>query len=140
MTGVQTCALPILDSIDLKDTTGRTLETIAFGWEDQWVYSIGADFAVTENITLLAGYNYGATGIDPEDVQYNLGAVAVIEHHLSLGVSKKWASVPGMTGTLSYTRGFENSVTGNVPTPGGMVPHTLEASQDILYFQLSYSF
>ena len=130
----------VMDAIDLKDAAGRTLETIAFGWEDQWVYSIGADFAVTENITLLAGYNYGATGIDPEDVQYNLGAVAVVEHHLSLGVSRKWTSIPGMKGTLSYTRGFENSVTGNIPTPGGMVPHTLEASQDIVYFQLSYNF
>jgi len=129
----------VMDAIDLKDSAGRTLETIAFGWEDQWVYSIGTDFSVTENIILRAGYNYGATGIDPEDVQYNLGAVAVVEHHLSLGVSRKWTSVPGMMGTLSYTRGFENSVTGNVPTPGGMVPHTLEASQDILYFQLSYA-
>ncbi len=130
----------VMDSIDLKDASGRTLETMAFGWEDQWVYSIGADFSVTESITLLAGYNYGATGIDPQDVQYNLGAVAVIEHHLSLGISRDWTSVPGMTSTLSYTRGFENSVTGNIPTPGGMVPHTLEASQDIAYFQLSYMF
>ena len=129
----------VMDAIDLKDASGNTLETIAFGWEDQWVYSIGVDFAATECLTLRAGYNYGATGIDAEDVPFNLGAVAVIEHHLSLGVSKTWTSIPGMTSTLSYTRGFENSVTGNVPTPGGMVPHTLEASQDIVYFQLSYA-
>ena len=130
----------VMDSIDLTDSSGRVLERLAFGWEDQWVYSIGADFAVTEAITLRAGYNYGATGIDPEDVQHNLGSLAVVEHHLSLGLSRKWSSIPGMTSSLSYTRGFENSVTGNVPTPGGMVPHTLEASQDIAYFQLSYMF
>ena len=129
----------VMDSIDLTDSTGRVVETLAFGWEDQIVYSLGLDFAATENVTLRAGYNYGETGIDPEDVKSNLGSVAVIEHHLSLGISRKWTSIPGMTSTLSYTRGFENSVTGNVPTPGGMVPHTLEASQDIAYFQLSYS-
>lgn len=130
----------VMDSIDLTDSTGRVVETLAFGWEDQIVYSLGLDFAATENVTLRAGYNYGETGIDPEDVKSNLGSVAVIEHHLSLGISRKWTSIPGMTSTLSYTRGFENSVTGNVPTPGGMVPHTLEASQDIAYFQLSYNF
>jgi len=129
----------VMDSIDLTDSSGAVVQRLAFGWEDQWVYSIGADFAVTEAITLRAGYNYGATGIDPEDVQYNLGSVAVVEHHLSLAASRKWTSIPGMKSTLSYTRGFENSVTGNIPTPGGMVPHTLEASQDIIYFQLSYA-
>lgn len=127
----------VMDSIDLTDSTGATVETVAFGWEDQMVYSLGVDFALNECITLRAGYNYGETGIDPEDVQYNLGAVAVIEHHLSLGVSKAWT--PNLSSTISYTRGFENSVTGNVPTPSGMVSHTLEASQDIVYFQFSYS-
>ncbi len=127
----------VMDTINLTDSSGNVVEKMAFGWEDQIVYALGVDFALNECITLRAGYNYGETGIDPEDVQYNLGAIAVIEHHLSLGVSKQWT--PNLASTLSYTRGFENSVTGNVATPGGMVSHTIESSQDIVYFQLSYS-
>ncbi len=130
----------VMDSIDLKDAAGNVVDTIAFGWEDQIVYSLGVEVSPIDGVTLRLGYNYGETGIDPEDVQFNLGAVATIEHHLSLGVTKQWT--PNLMSTLSYTHGFENSVTGDVPvmTPGGpaMVSHTLEASQDIVYFQLSY--
>ncbi len=120
----------------LRDSTGAVVETLAFGWEDQTVYALGVQYAVSPNLTVRAAYNYGETGIDPEDVQYNLGSVATIEHHLSVGITKSWS--PNLQTTLSYTHGFENDVTGNVPTPGGMVSHTLEASQDIAYFQLSY--
>lgn len=130
----------VMDSVALKNSSGTVMETLSFGWEDQIVYSLGIEFAPIESMTLRAGYNYGETGIDPEDVGGNLGAVAVIEHHLSLGVSKQWNS--NLSSTLSYTHGFENDVTGDIdlngPAPGGVVSHTLEASQDIVYFQLSY--
>jgi len=141
----------VMDSVELKgvpvspaNPTGT--ETISFGWEDQIVYSLGVEISPFDSCTLRLGYNYGETGIDPEDVQFNLGAIATIEHHLSLGVSKQWT--PNLMSTLSYTHGFENSVTGDVQVgmapdgEGGMTPvmvsHTLEASQDIVYFQLSY--
>ena len=126
----------VMDSIDLKDASGDVLETIAFGWEDQIVYSLGIEVSPIDSVTLRLGYNYGETGIDPEDVQFNLGAIATTEHHLSLGVSKQWT--PNLMSTLSYTHGFENSVNGDIQTPGGLVSHTLEATQDIVYFQLSY--
>ncbi|MCK5069901.1 MAG: outer membrane protein transport protein, partial [Desulfocapsa sp.] len=126
----------VMDSIDLKNAAGDTLQPISFGWEDQIVYSLGLEVSPIDSVTLRLGYNYGETGIDPEDVQHNLGAVAVVEHHLSLGVSKQWT--PNLKSSLSYTHGFENSVTGDIQTPGGLVSHTLEASQDIVYFQLSY--
>ena len=135
----------VMDSIDLKNASGNVVDTISFGWEDQIVYSLGVELSPKEDITLRLGYNYAETGIDPEDVQFNLGAVATIEHHLSLGLSKQWT--PNLMSTLSYTHGFENSVTGDVPMmvsdgeggmEPGMVSHTLEASQDIVYFQISY--
>jgi len=128
------------DSVNIKNSSGDTVDKLKFGWEDQYVYSVGAEVSPRDSVTLRLGYNYGKTGIDSKDVQYNLGSIATIEHHLSVGISKHWTD--NLTSTLSYTHGFENSVTGDVPvmTPMGpaMVSHKLKASQDIAYFQLSY--
>jgi len=130
----------VMGDVDLKNSSGDVLETLEFGWEDQYVFSLGVEISPIESTTLRLGYNYAETGIDSKDVQYNMGSIATIEHHLSVGVSRHWTD--NLMSTLSYTHGFENSVTGDVPvmTPGGpaMVSHKLEASQDIVYFQISY--
>ncbi len=129
------------DSVKIENSSGDTVDRLKFGWEDQYVYSVGAEISPRDSVTLRLGYNYGKTGIDSKDVQYNLGSIATIEHHLSVGISKHWTD--NLTSTLSYTHGFENSVTGDVQvgmSPSGpvMASHKLKASQDIAYFQLSY--
>ena len=128
------------DSVKIENSSGDTVGRLNFGWEDQYVYSVGAEISPRDSVTLRLGYNYGKTGIDSKDVKSNLGSIATIEHHLSVGISKHWTD--NLTSTLSYTHGFENKVTGDVDmqTPGGIVTnsHTLKASQDIAYFQLSY--
>lgn len=124
----------VMDRIDITGPTGG-VTPLTFGWDDQVVYSIGAEFEAMPGLTLRAGYNYGKSPIGPEDVTSNYGSIAVIEHHLSLGVTKQLS--PAIAASLSYTHGFNNEVTAdNAPAP--LAPVSIEAAQDIAYFQLSF--
>lgn len=126
----------VMDRIDLTGPTGGVIP-LTFGWDDQVVYSIGAEFEAMPGLTLRTGYNYGESPIGPEDVTSNYGSIAVIEHHLSLGVTKQWS--PAIATTLSYTHGFSNEVTAD-KAPPALAPISIEAKQDIAYFQLSFRF
>jgi long-chain fatty acid transport protein len=75
-------------------------------------------------------YNYGATPIGEEDVDGNLGSIAVVEHHISIGISKKWNET--CSSTLAYTYGMHNEVASSVS------PNKIEAQQNIFFLQFSY--
>ena len=70
------------------------------------------------------------TPIGEEDVDSNLGAIAVVEHHLTVGISKHWNK--HLTSTLSYMRGFHNEV------ESSLTPNKIEAEQNIAFFQFSF--
>ncbi len=67
------------DSIDLE-----------FGWDDQYVYAIGAQYAVNDKVRLRAGYNYAEMPIDEKDVFNNLVFPAVVEQHITIGGDYKF--------------------------------------------------
>jgi len=119
----------VMDRVDLIAPNGRVMP-LTFGWDDQTTYTLAADFEVIPSVILRAAYNYGASPIEAEDVASNFGSIAVIEHHLSLGVTKKWSD--NVLTTLSYTHGFNNEVTA---TNGA---YAIEAQQDIFYLQFSF--
>ncbi len=58
---------------------------LEFGWEDQYVYAIGAQYAVSDKVNLRAGYNYAKMPIDEKDVFNNLVLPAVVEQHITIG-------------------------------------------------------
>jgi long-chain fatty acid transport protein len=107
-----------------------TVIPLNFGWDDQIVYALGISFHMQPTACLQFGYNYGATPIGKDDVDSNLGSIAVVEHHLSIGVSKKWNDSCGST--LSYTYGMGNEVVSSV------TGNKIEAQQNIFMLQFSY--
>ena len=120
----------VMDVIDLTSHNGFVMP-LTFGWDDQIVYALGAEFQAGKCLKVIGGWSYGATPIGPEDVVYNLGSIAVVEHHISIGVNKSWND--NISSTLSYTRGLHNSVESNT-TPSAII----EAEFNMVYFQLSY--
>ena len=94
------------------------------------VYSLGAELQPREGMKLLSGYSYGATPISEDDVDNNLGSIAVVEHHLSAGVNKNWNE--NLSSTFSYVRGLHNSV------QSSLTPNMIEAEFNMFYIQLSY--
>lgn len=58
---------------------------LGFGWEDQTIYKIGADWKINEKWNARAGWNYGKTPIQEDQVLFNMLAPATPEHHLTFG-------------------------------------------------------
>ncbi len=119
----------VMGEVDLKGPNGLVLP-LKFGWDDQIVYAVGANFKIKQGVCLRAGYNYGKTPIGPEDVDSNLGSIAVVEHHLSVGISKRWNDT--CSSTLSFTHGFHNEV------QSSLTPNKIEAEQNIGFLQFSF--
>lgn len=104
-----------------------------FGWSNQTIYALGIQKDIGDKMQVRAGFNYGKSPIGPEDVNANLGSLAVVEKHLSLGISRKLSDK--VTSSLSYVHAFKNSVTSNVAPF-----NTIELKQNLLNVQVSYQF
>ena len=112
---------------------GAIPAAINFGWSDQTVFALAVQKDIGDKTQVRAGLNYGKSPIGPEDVNSNLGSLAVVEKHLALGVSRKFSSK--VTGSLSYVHAFGNSVTSSVAPA-----NTIELKQNMLNFQISYQY
>ena len=115
---------------------GTVPPALNFGWDDQIVYSLGVQKQVSEKTQLRAGLNYGASPIEAEDVDNNLGSVAIPELHLSLGATRQLSKK--VSGSISYTHAFENELTSSNTTPAGT--NTIKISQNVLYLQVAYQY
>jgi len=120
----------VMDQIDLVSPTGYVIP-LKFGWDDQMVYAVGAQFAPNKGMQLMLGWSYGATPISPENVNNNLGSIAVVEHHISIGITRHWGK--NVSSTFSYTRGLHNEVISNT-TPSNKI----EAEFNMFYIELSF--
>jgi long-chain fatty acid transport protein len=99
--------------------------------DDQTVYAIGVKKEMGRWRQL--GYNYGASPIGPEDVNMNLGSTAIVEHHLSLGVTRKFSDK--VSGSFAYTHAFENELTSSVAPA-----NTIKINQNQYNLNISYLF
>ncbi len=56
-----------------------------FGWENQTIYKIGAEFKSSESTAWRVGYNYGKSPIPAKNTGQNLLAPAITENHFTFG-------------------------------------------------------
>lgn len=85
-------------------------EGLGFGWDNQTVYKLGAEYAHNDQWTYRAGINYGKSTIQSEDVLFNTMAPAVVELHFTAGAT--WYFASDMELSFSYVHAKENTVTG----------------------------
>lgn len=85
---------------------------IGFGWQDMDVWKLGMEYKYSKQLTLRAGYSHTDQPIPSSDVTFNSVAPAVIEDHLTLGLTYTLAS--GNELTVAYMHGFANDVSGPV--------------------------
>ncbi|MFA5241039.1 MAG: outer membrane protein transport protein [Sulfuricella sp.] len=122
----------VLDRVPFQMPTNPNA-TMNFGWSDQTVYAIGVQKEIDEKTTIRAGFNYGKSPIGAEDVDSNIGSLAITEKHLSLGVTRKFSDKA--SASLSYAHAFHNEITSNTGTN-----NKIELEQNIVNVQLSYKF
>jgi len=85
---------------------------IGFGWQDMDVWKLGMEYKYSNQLTLRAGYSHTDQPIPNTDVTFNSVAPAVIEDHVTLGLTYTLAS--GNELTVAYMHGFANDVSGPV--------------------------
>lgn len=88
----------------------------AFGWRDVDSVKVGAEWRMSDAVTLRAGYSYNTSPIKSRDVQLNILTPAVTEHHLTAGaeiaLTKDWSfEIAGMYAPENTVSGYE--VVGN---------------------------
>lgn len=121
----------VLDKVAFQTPAGAS--SMNFGWSNQTVYAIGVQKEINAQTTLRAGFNYGKSPIGQEDVNANIGSLAITEKHLSLGATQKFSDK--VSASLSYVHAFQNEITSNV------APYNkIELEQNIINVQLSYKY
>ena len=131
-----------------------------FDWDNQYVFGLGAQYKITPQLALRAGYNYGKNpvkehnnfnGLAPKQVQgktmptyyyetfRTIGFPAVVEHHLTIGLGYEFSNRFGIH--LGYTHAFSNRIRESGIALNGQ-PVTLESnlSEDSLDFGLTWRF
>jgi len=131
-----------------------------FDWEDQWVFAVGAQLEIVDNLFLRAGYNYGKSpvkehsgfnGTAPVTVQgktmpgyyyetfRTIGFPAIVEHHVTAGVAYRFSDSFSLH--LGYMHAFEKTMTETGTDIYGQ-PVTLESrlSEDSVEFGLTWKF
>ena len=81
-------------SFDVSDVPWSSVALFdeVFGWEDQTVYKLGAEYMVDDGLTVRFGYSYGETPIPDTAVGQNVLAPAVTEDHITVGFSKQYTN------------------------------------------------
>ena len=93
---------------------------LGFGWTDQTVYKLGANWAINDTWSARAGWNYAESPILEKEVLFNMLAPATPEHHLTLGGGYYFTENVVLDANLMIA--FLNTIKG--PTafgPGGAV-------------------
>jgi long-chain fatty acid transport protein len=109
---------------------GTVPPALMLGWDDQTVIAVGVQKTVNPRTDVRMGVNYGASPIEADDVDNNIGSLAIPEWHLSLGATRRISK--SVSGSISYTHAFENELTSSTS------PNTISIEQNILYLQLAY--
>jgi long-chain fatty acid transport protein len=111
-----------------------------FGWSDVDVLKLGVEWRSSPSLTLRAGYSYATDAISSRDVQFNILAPAVVQHHITAGfeyqLDEAWSV------ELAGLYAPEGSVSG-AELPGfGNPAHTIEISmyQFEATFGIKYKF
>jgi long-chain fatty acid transport protein len=107
-----------------------TEEGAGFGWEDVTAFKVGAAYDITADLTLRAGYNYGAQPIPESETLFNILAPGVVETHATFGGT--WRVTPSAEISFAYMHAFEQTVEGadSIPMDFGGGEANLTMSQD----------
>jgi long-chain fatty acid transport protein len=88
---------------------------LGFGWTNQTVFKLGADWKYNEKINLRGGINYGKAPIPEDQVLFNMLAPATTEWHLTLGGSYNFSE--DYEFNFHYVHAFLNTIKGPTPFP-----------------------
>jgi long-chain fatty acid transport protein len=108
-----------------------------FGWSDMTVYKLGVAHQLDDKTTLRAGWNYGKQPISADQLDFNLLAPAVVEHHYTFGLTRALDKQSEVSMHAMYAPSVKVTGTGTV---GSLYMDSLEMSQIEIGLQYSKKF
>ena len=102
-----------------------------FGWQDIFVYKFGGMYKVDADWTLMFGYSYGQQPVPETEVMFNILAPGVVQHHITLGFTKKIGRTNEFSMAFMYAP--KTSVTGPNPLE---VPSAQNIKLEMSQFQV----
>jgi long-chain fatty acid transport protein len=120
------------------DATGAVR---GLGWNSIFAMSLGAQYQLTDRITVGTGYTYNNNPIPDRQTFFNVASTTNLQHTVSVGASYRLTDALSLS--LAYTHGFESTNTGSIVTPFGPVPGSLvqnKASVDNVLLGASVKF
>lgn len=92
------------------------------GFRDVFAVALGAQYRVTDRLTVRSGYSYGNNPVQNDLTSFNLASSTIIQHTLTVGGS--WAVTDSLTMNVAYLHGFKNAIAGPLVLPTGPAPGT----------------
>ncbi len=111
------------------------------GWKSVFGVNLGAQYRMSDTLTLRGGYSWNQNPIDSMNTIFNVASPVIVEHTVYVGASYRITDQFLMS--LAYAHAFQNSETGPIITPLGTVPAssvTNTASADSLLFGFTVLF
>jgi long-chain fatty acid transport protein len=94
------------------DLFGQSLSNGGLGWQGVFAVATGAQYALTDRLTLRGGYLFNTNPIPAEGTLFNVQLPAIIQHTLSIGAS--FNLTKDIVFSAAWVHGFRNSIQGNV--------------------------
>ena len=99
---------------------GPTGAVQGLGFRSIFAVSLGAQYQMTDALSLRAGYSYNDNPIADSQSSFNVASPVILQHTLYVGASYRVGD--SLTLSLAYAHAFENSIEGPLVTPFGAVP------------------
>jgi len=163
-TGDAALTLPAEAGLGAKFAVGKDVDIVAdilyyqwsgvdvfkfFGWDDQIVYKVGAEFRTSDKLALRVGFNYGESPIkggnrtengsmDAAFANYPFPAIS--ETHFTLGLGYKMDKNMTFNAYYLYSPETSQTATGSSMTPGGPFPAGTKISMSQNAFGLGINY
>jgi long-chain fatty acid transport protein len=101
------------------------------GWQNLFGLALGAQYKLTDDLTVRAGYTFALNPVSGAVTMYNLGSPTIIQHSLALGAS--YNVTQRFKLSVAWAHDFQNSVEGPIilpfsgPVRGSSVKNTATA-------------
>jgi long-chain fatty acid transport protein len=91
---------------------GQSVADGGLGWRGVFAVATGGQYALTDRLTLRAGYLYNTNPIPDTATLFNTQLPGIISHTLSLGASYRLTD--DITASLAWVHGFRNDIEGGI--------------------------
>lgn len=125
--------------LDYADTLlfGQNVSQGGLGWKSVFAVALGGQYALTDKLTLRAGYLFNTNPIPTEHTLFNIQAPGITEQTLSMGAS--YAMTENVTLSMAWMHGFDNSIQGSIlQIPGSTVKLTTQSDSIIAGLNVTF--